>query len=55
MRILITGASKGIGRGIGAAARGAGVSLALCGTRPSAELTSIAAECVGQGRAVLPR
>lgn len=53
MRILITGASKGIGRGIAKRLAAGGNALALCGTRPSAELASIAAECETQGAQVV--
>lgn len=52
MRILITGASKGIGRGIATRLAGADNALALCGTRPSSELSSIAETCASQGSKV---
>ena len=52
MRILITGASKGIGRGIATRLAVADNALALCGTRPSSELSSIAETCASQGSKV---
>lgn len=53
MRILLTGASKGIGRGTALRLAKPGNSLALCGTNPSPELTSITEECRAHGAEVI--
>lgn len=49
MRILITGASKGIGRAVALRFAVAGNSLAVCGARPSSELSSIKEACEVKG------
>lgn len=53
MRILVTGASKGIGRGIARRLAMPGTSLAVCGSQPSGDLTTIADECRGKGAKVV--
>ncbi len=47
MRILLTGASRGIGRAISETLAGADNRLALCASRPSAELNETLALCPG--------
>ncbi len=49
MRVLITGASKGIGRAIAERLAAPGVSLGVCGTRASAELSAIVGMCQARG------
>lgn len=49
MRILVTGASKGIGRGIAARLAGPGAALALSASRQSSDLEAVAAVCQGKG------
>lgn len=52
MRVLLTGASRGIGRAIATRLARSDASLALCGSAPSPELDSIAAACAGRGARV---
>jgi len=52
MRILLTGSSKGIGRAIAERLARSGHALALCGSRPSAELDEAAAACTAAGAMV---
>lgn len=47
MRILLTGASRGIGRAIAETLAGEGHSLALCASRPSDALDETVAHCTG--------
>ena len=50
--VLITGASRGLGRALALAAAREGATLALC-ARGSADLEAVAAECRQHGREVL--
>jgi glucose 1-dehydrogenase len=52
MRILLTGASRGIGAAIAMRLAGEGVSLALCGSSPSEHLDEVAFACANQGARV---
>ncbi|MCW5568846.1 MAG: SDR family oxidoreductase [Dokdonella sp.] len=52
MRVLITGASRGLGRAMAKRLARDGAQLAVCGSVPSPELESIAAECAARGAAV---
>lgn len=54
MRILVTGASKGIGRGIALRLARAGHALALGGSTLSEDLRSACAECAGAGGSAIP-
>lgn len=54
MRVILTGASRGIGRAIAGRLARPGWSLALCASAPSAELDAISAECRQSGACVEP-
>lgn len=53
MRILITGASRGLGRAMATRLAREGAALALCASAPSAELDAAAAECAARGAQVI--
>jgi glucose 1-dehydrogenase len=53
MRILITGASRGLGQSIAIRLAAPGSSIALCASAPSADLEATAAQCRARGATVL--
>lgn len=53
MRILLTGASRGIGRGIAERLAGPGQSLALCASAASADHNAVVAACRERGAQVV--
>src|SRR5689334_10555482 len=53
MRIIVTGASRGIGRALAERLGKPGHGLALCGSQPSSELDSIAETCRASGARVI--
>lgn len=52
MRVLITGASRGLGRAMAKRLANERAQLALCASAPSPELESIMAECTARGATV---
>lgn len=54
MRLLITGASRGIGRAIARRLAAQGAALAVCASSHADELDTLVAECRAQGRVAVP-